>query len=156
MKKLFLSSFGLPIFLSIFISIFYIPFASVSDANISFTNNSIFSNYAWPTRGYTNITSKFGYRKAPANGASTYHGGIDIGAPEGANICSIADGTVSFARLVWSKWIYCHYFTRKWNFKHLWPCIRNFYRIYRSKSLKRANNCSCWSKICIKGINLQR
>ena len=110
MKKLFLSSFGLPIFLSIFISIFYIPFASVSDANISFTNNSIFSTYAWPTRGYTNITSKFGYRKAPANGAATYHGGIDIGAPEGANIASIADGTVSFARLVWSKWIYRNYF----------------------------------------------
>ncbi|MBR4111380.1 MAG: M23 family metallopeptidase [Clostridia bacterium] len=110
MKKLFLSSFGLPIFLSIFISIFYIPFASVSDANISYTNNLIFSNYAWPTRGYTTITSKFGYRKVPANGASTYHGGIDVGAPEGANICSIANGTVSFARLVWRKWIYCNYF----------------------------------------------
>lgn len=96
MKKLFLSSFVLPIFLSIFISIFYIPFVSISDTNISFTSNSILSSYAWPTRGYKNITSKFGYRKAPATGASTYHGGIDIGAPEGANICSIADGIVSF------------------------------------------------------------
>lgn len=113
MKNLFLSSFGLPIFLSIFISIFYIPFASVSGANISLTNNSIFSTYAWPTRGYTNITSKFGYRKAPATGASTYHGGIDIGAPQGSNICSIADGIVTFIRLEWSEWIYRHYFARK-------------------------------------------
>lgn len=110
MKKLFLSSFGLPIFLSIFISIFYIPFASISDENISFTNNSIFSSYAWPTRSYTTITSNFGYREAPTNGASTYHGGIDIAAPEGSNISSIADGSVSFARLVWGKWIYCHDF----------------------------------------------
>ncbi len=116
MKKLFLSSFGLPIFLSIFISIFYIPFASVSDANISFNNNSIFSIYSWPTRGYTNITSKFGYRKAPATGASTYHGGIDIAAPEDASICSIADGIVTFARLVWCKWIHGYYFARKWDF----------------------------------------
>lgn len=102
MKKTFFSTFLLPIFLSIFISIFYIPFLSISNANITFTNDAMHSSYAWPTRGYTNITSKFGYRKSPTNGASSYHGGIDIGAPEGSNICSIADGTVEFVRMVWS------------------------------------------------------
>lgn len=102
MKKIFFSTFLLPIFLSIFISIFYIPFLSISDANITFSNDTIHSSYAWPTRGYTNITSEFGYRKSPINGASSYHGGIDIGAPEGTNICSIADGTVEFIRMVWS------------------------------------------------------
>lgn len=96
MKKLFLSSYMLPIFLSIFVSIFSVPFFFVSDENLSFSNNSIFSSYAWPTRGYTNITSKFGYRKAPTRGASTYHGGIDIAAPEGANISAISNGTVSY------------------------------------------------------------
>ena len=46
---------------------------------------------------YTTITSKFGYRKAPANGAATYHGGIDIAAPEGSKILSVADGTIYYA-----------------------------------------------------------
>ena len=31
--------------------------------------------------GYTTITSYFGKRDAPTNGASTYHSGIDIAAP---------------------------------------------------------------------------
>lgn len=101
MKKIFFSTFLLPIFLSIFISIFYIPFVSVSDASISYSNSLISSSYEWPTRGYTTITSQFGYRKSPVEGASTYHGGIDIAAPEGTNICSIASGVVTFVRLVW-------------------------------------------------------
>lgn len=103
MKKIYFSTFLLPISLSIFISIFYIPFVSIynSNENVIFTNTVIHTSYAWPIRGYTNITSKFGYRKSPVNGASTYHGGIDIGAPEGTNICSIADGIVIFVRVVW-------------------------------------------------------
>ncbi len=44
--------------------------------------------------GYTTITSKFGYRAAPTSGAGKYHGGIDIAAPVGSNIISIASGTV--------------------------------------------------------------
>ncbi len=44
--------------------------------------------------GYTTITSKFGYRTAPTSGAGNYHGGIDIAAPVGSNIISIASGTV--------------------------------------------------------------
>ncbi len=46
--------------------------------------------------GYTTITSYFGYRKAPTSGASTYHSGIDIGAPAGTNIYSICDGKVIY------------------------------------------------------------
>ena len=45
--------------------------------------------------GYTTITSKFGYRTAPTNGAGRYHGGIDIAAPVGSNIISITSGTVT-------------------------------------------------------------
>lgn len=60
--------------------------------NIYFTN----SKFLWPTPGYTTITSYFGYRNAPTQGASTYHSGIDIGAPAGTNIIAITSGTVTY------------------------------------------------------------
>lgn len=60
--------------------------------NIYFTN----SKFLWPTPGYTTITSYFGYRNAPTQGASTYHSGIDIGAPVGTNIIAITSGTVTY------------------------------------------------------------
>ena len=44
--------------------------------------NSSYSKFLWPTPGFTTITSYFGYRNAPTSGASSYHSGIDIGAPE--------------------------------------------------------------------------
>lgn len=60
--------------------------------NIYFTN----SKFLWPTPGYTTITSYFGYRNAPTQGASTYHSGIDIGAPVGTNIIAVTSGTVTY------------------------------------------------------------
>ena len=48
----------------------------------------------WPSPGYTKINSYFGKRTAPANGASTYHKGIDIGANKGTPIYAAASGTV--------------------------------------------------------------
>ena len=53
--------------------------------------------YIWPLPGYTYISSYFGYRDSPTIGASSYHSGIDIPAPEGTEILSICDGTVTFA-----------------------------------------------------------
>ena len=50
----------------------------------------------WPTDG-TTITSNFGYRNAPTAGASTNHGGIDIGVPTGTNIYATEAGTVTLA-----------------------------------------------------------
>ena len=52
------------------------------------------SNFVWPTPGYKTITSPYGYRKAPTGGASSYHGGIDIGAPTGAEIHAVFSGEV--------------------------------------------------------------
>ena len=46
--------------------------------------------------GIYRITSYFGKRKAPANGASTFHKGVDIGAPEGTEFVAVTDGTISF------------------------------------------------------------
>ena len=56
--------------------------------NFHYNKNSIFS---WPIFGYNTISSYFGKRTAPANGASTYHSGIDIPAPIGTNIYSICN-----------------------------------------------------------------
>jgi hypothetical protein len=47
--------------------------------------------------GYTYITSYFGYRGLPTVGATTYHAGVDIGAPEGSKFIAICDGTITFA-----------------------------------------------------------
>lgn len=54
-------------------------------------------NFAWPIPGYTNISSPFGKRKSPTSGASTFHSGIDIPAPEGTKLFCIDDAYVIFA-----------------------------------------------------------
>lgn len=41
------------------------------------------------------ITSYFGYRNIDVEGASTYHKGVDIGAPIGTPVFTVADGTVT-------------------------------------------------------------
>ena len=45
--------------------------------------------------GQYKITSNFGKRDAPTTGASTYHTGIDIAAPEGSKLVCIMDGEVT-------------------------------------------------------------
>ena len=40
------------------------------------------------------VTSKFGPRKAPVAGASTYHNGVDVGVPVGTQVVAPWDGTV--------------------------------------------------------------
>ena len=51
----------------------------------------------WPVPSCTLITSRFGYRVAPTTGASTYHGGLDIGAGMGASIVAAGAGDVIYA-----------------------------------------------------------
>ena len=48
----------------------------------------------WPLPGDHRTYSKFGYRKAPTKGASTYHQGWDIGGEFGAPIVSVLAGKV--------------------------------------------------------------
>lgn len=55
------------------------------------------SNLQWPVPSCTLITSRFGYRVAPTTGASTYHGGLDIGAGMGASILAAGAGDVIYA-----------------------------------------------------------
>lgn len=53
-------------------------------------------NYAWPVPGYTRISSYFGKRTAPTTGASTYHKGLDIPAPEGTALIASCNGKITF------------------------------------------------------------
>ena len=55
------------------------------------------STHQWPVPSCTLITSRFGYRVAPTTGASTYHGGLDIGAGMGASIVAAGAGDVIYA-----------------------------------------------------------
>jgi len=52
---------------------------------------------AWPTPGYATITSGYGMRIHPIFFVYRLHTGIDIGAPKGAPIIAVNDGTVILA-----------------------------------------------------------
>ena len=47
---------------------------------------------------YTKLTSPFGEREQPTEGASTYHQGVDLAGPEGTPIYASRSGTVTIAR----------------------------------------------------------
>lgn len=58
---------------------------------------AVTDGYIWPLAVKGTITSHFGKRSAPTAGASTYHKGTDIAAPQGTDIYAVADGTVTTA-----------------------------------------------------------
>ncbi len=106
----------------ILISLFFIPIAPdsyyIPNQNITFDISS--SGYAWPSPGYTTINSYFGYRSSPTAGASSYHSGIDIGAPEGSTLIAVTSGQITFTGFLGGggytitltsgniKFTYCH------------------------------------------------
>ena len=53
--------------------------------------------FIWPCPASSRITSGFGGRSSPTEGASTNHKGIDIGASTGSNILAAASGTVTIS-----------------------------------------------------------
>ena len=58
------------------------------------SNRILKGGLIWPCPSSKRITSSFGNRKSPTKGASTFHQGIDIGAPVGENVLSAAAGEV--------------------------------------------------------------
>ena len=86
----------------IFISIFFIPIIQCNDINQDVNNGEIINldpnkyGFIWPIPGYTRISSYFGKREKPTQGASTYHKGVDIPAPEGTNLIATCDGEITF------------------------------------------------------------
>ena len=89
--------------ISVIISCFFIPVISSNSITLTQNNKPNLSltlspsSYVWPVPGYTRISSKFGPRNSPTAGASSYHKGIDVAAPTGANLVAIANGIVTFA-----------------------------------------------------------
>lgn len=82
--------------LSIFtisICIFFIPLNS----NIKVMDYVETGELLWPAPGYYGINSYFGKRHAPTSGASTFHKGIDIAAPQGSEYVAVTNGTITFA-----------------------------------------------------------
>lgn len=50
--------------------------------------------FTWPAPSWVAITDNFGYRTDPINGRTSYHSGLDIGAPGGSPILAAYDGVV--------------------------------------------------------------
>ena len=63
------------------------------------TSNPVFG---WPLPGIDKVSSKFGPRTPPCPGASSMHGGIDIGAASGTSIKAFAGGKV-VQNVAWNK-----------------------------------------------------
>jgi murein DD-endopeptidase MepM/ murein hydrolase activator NlpD len=65
-----------------------------SSSGNSGSSGTTVSGFKWPVPSSSRITSGFGNRDQPTEGASTYHKGIDIGAPTGTTIVAAAGGSV--------------------------------------------------------------
>lgn len=97
MKKIYLSLF------SFFVFLFFIScittFVVYSDYSFTTNSNEYYfstSDYTWPLHEHFKISSNFGFRISPTTGASRYHSGIDIPAPENTTIYSVSSGMVSY------------------------------------------------------------
>ena len=100
-QNLFQKFIFIIILFSIFISIFFIPIIQSGNFNLSSSPNKEIidfnpDGFVWPIPGYTSISSNFGKRTAPTSGASSFHYGIDIPAPEGTRLIAISDGEITF------------------------------------------------------------
>lgn len=70
-------------------------FGSVESFISNLFSREIVDDADWPVLGSKRITSEFGYRNAPTEGASTFHSGIDIAAKEGTKLVAVVDGKVT-------------------------------------------------------------
>lgn len=81
------------IILTLFISIFFIP---QENSNKEFINFIETGELLWPSPGYFRINSPYGKRIRPTTGASTFHKGVDIGAPQGSSYIAVTNGTITY------------------------------------------------------------
>ena len=104
-----------------FVAVCFTPFVSSDDINSNIlvsTNGELI----WPLPNHFTITSYFGRRKSPTGGASSYHSGLDIGAPEGTPFVSAFPGKVIFIGFSGAGRI--HYYNSKSTiYSLILPCI---------------------------------
>lgn len=74
-----------------------IIFAAEQAASSSATSVYTGGVFTWPVPGYNEISSYFGNRTSPTEGASSNHKGIDIKCDTGATVVAAASGTVIVA-----------------------------------------------------------
>lgn len=89
------------IVLIIFISCVFTPIISTGtwlSYDLNIIENMQISNhgFVWPSPGYTRVNSYFGKRESPTAGATSYHKGLDIGAPENAKLIAVVDGVITY------------------------------------------------------------
>ena len=99
-SNIFTKLFFILFILVLFISIFFTPIIKVENISDFLENGEILfvnpNGFVWPIPGYTRISSPFGKRNSPTAGASSYHYGCDIPAPQGTKLIAIADGEITF------------------------------------------------------------
>ena len=69
----------------------------IAEATGSGEHKNHFDDFAWPTPGYTYITSPFGYRTHPIYGGTRFHYGVDIGASGGSDIVAPGNGEITYS-----------------------------------------------------------
>lgn len=100
-KNLFQKFIFILIFISIIISLFFVPvFQSNNSYSSNFSKKEFFdtnpNGFTWPIPGYNSISSPFGKRSSPTGTSSSFHHGVDIPAPEGTKLIAIHDGEITF------------------------------------------------------------
>ena len=102
MYSSFFRTFIIILISTIFLNIIFSSYFSFTILNDSQTTDNLEvlasddSLFFWPLPDNYQITSYFGRRNAPTQGASTYHSGLDIAATEGTKLYSCVSGTVTF------------------------------------------------------------
>ena len=101
MQDIFSKTYSLISTLIILVVTLFVPLMYSGKIQIQNTNSISGSKlespyFSWPIPGHTFISSYYGKRKSPTKGASSFHSGLDIPAPEGTPLYAIEDGEITF------------------------------------------------------------
>lgn len=99
-------------YITSFIIIFFIILIILPTMYTIYPEYLNFEKFVWPSNTTRYITSPYGARVSPTTGASSFHSGIDIGAPEGSELIAVCDGTITFTGFL--RWWRIHHNSFKW------------------------------------------
>ena len=74
-----------------------LPSTTKTPGTSSPSHASTVAGFTWPCPGHSVISSDYGVRSDPFTGASSFHSGIDIPAPQGTPVVASASGRVEWA-----------------------------------------------------------